>query len=96
MAIKQARYARDPGPIDPACGCYTCRRFSRAYLRHLYLAEELLVYRLLTLHNLRFFIDLVRAMRAAIAQGAFAAFRAGFLAGYRVSSNEVSLDAGGS
>jgi queuine tRNA-ribosyltransferase len=82
LAIKHARFARDPAPIEPGCDCYTCARFSRAYLRHLYLADELLVYRLLTLHNVRFFIRLMEAMRDAIVAGAFAAFRSRFLARY--------------
>jgi queuine tRNA-ribosyltransferase len=97
LAIKQARYTRDPGPIDDECACYACRRFSRAYLRHLFMSGELLAYRLLSLHNLHFFLGLVRGMRDAIAEGGFPAFRARFSARYRVSSVEVSLDdAGGS
>jgi queuine tRNA-ribosyltransferase len=86
LAIKHARYARDPGPIEEGCDCYTCGRFSRAYLRHLYLADELLVYRLLTLHNVRFFLRLMETMRAAIESGGFAAFRARFFSRYAVSS----------
>jgi len=78
---------RDPAPLDAACGCYGCRRFSRAYLRHLFMSEELLAYRLLSLHNVHFFVGLVRAMRAAIAAGAFGAFRARFFARYAVSSD---------
>ena len=87
VAIKHARFARDPAPLDAACGCYGCRRFSRAYLRHLFMSEELLAYRLLSLHNVHFFVGLVRAMRAAIAAGAFGAFRARFFARYAVSSD---------
>jgi queuine tRNA-ribosyltransferase len=79
LAIKHARFARDPAPIEEGCDCYACRRFSRAYLRHLYLAEELLVYRLLTLHNVRHFIRLMETMRAAIEAGTFAAFRSRFV-----------------
>jgi queuine tRNA-ribosyltransferase len=86
LAIKQARFARDPGPIEDGCDCYTCARFSRAYLRHLYLAKELLVYRLLTLHNVRYFIRLMEQMRSAIAVHEFAAFRARFFSAYAVSS----------
>src|SRR5262249_21841570 len=69
-----------------ACNCYTCRTFSRAYLRHLFVTEELLAYRLLTLHNVHFYLSLMAAMRDAIAARAFAAFRARILRGYRVSS----------
>ena len=83
LAIKHARFARDPEPIEAGCDCYACRRFSRAYLRHLYLAQELLVYRLLTLHNVRHFIRLMETMRAAIATGDFPAFRARFFERYR-------------
>jgi queuine tRNA-ribosyltransferase len=92
VTIKQARWTRDPAPLDAACACYTCRRFSRAYLRHLFVAEELLAYRLLTLHNVHFYLALMRAMRDAIVEGAFEAFRARFYARYAVSSVDVPLD----
>jgi len=72
--IKKARYKQDPGPLDPECSCYTCRTFSRAYLRHLFTASELLAYRLNSLHNLTFFVELVRQARESIAQGRFQAF----------------------
>jgi queuine tRNA-ribosyltransferase len=92
LVIKQARYTRDPAPIDEGCGCYTCSRFSRAYVRHLFVSGELLAYRLLTLHNLHFFVGLVRAMGEAIENGRFGAFRSRFLSGYRVSSRPVCRD----
>jgi queuine tRNA-ribosyltransferase len=92
LTIKRARFARDAGPLDAACACYTCRTFSRAYLRHLFMAGELLVYRLLSLHNVQFFVRLMGAMRDAIAQGEFSAFRARFFARYVVSSAEIPLD----
>jgi queuine tRNA-ribosyltransferase len=85
ITLKQSRYAPDPAPLDDACGCATCRRFSRAYLRHLFMAGELLAPRLLTLHNLHFYLALMAGMRAAIAAGEFEAFRARFLARYAVS-----------
>ncbi len=85
VTLKQAQWIRDGAPLDAACGCYTCRTFSRAYLRHLFVAEELLAYRLLTLHNVRFYLGLMAAMREAIAAGAFGAFRARFFSTYRVS-----------
>ena len=91
VSIKQARHARDPAPLQADCPCYGCRRFSRAYLRHLFVSDELLAYRLLTLHNLQFFLGLMAAMRAAIAQRAFEAFRARFFARYRVLSTGISL-----
>ena len=90
LAVKNARYCRDAQPPDPGCSCYTCLTFSRAYLRHLYLARELLAPRLLTLHNLHFYQSLMAAMRAAIAGGRFGAFRARFLARYGVSSEDDS------
>jgi queuine tRNA-ribosyltransferase len=86
VVIKQARYARDPAPLDAACSCYTCRTFSRAYLRHLFMAQELLSYRLLSLHNVHFFLRLLARARAAIADGAFEAFKARFFARYAVAS----------
>jgi queuine tRNA-ribosyltransferase len=92
VTIKQARWTREAAPLDAACSCYTCRRFSRAYLRHLFVAEELLAYRLLTLHNVHFYLGLMQAMREAIAARAFEAFRARFYASYAVSSVDVPLD----
>jgi len=74
--IRRAEYREDDGPLDPDCGCYTCRTFSRAYLRHLYVAQELLSYRLNTLHNVTFFLDLTRRAREAIEQGCFAQLKA--------------------
>jgi queuine tRNA-ribosyltransferase len=92
LTLKQARYAKDAAPLDAECACYACRGFSRAYLRHLFMSSELLAYRLLTLHNVTFFLRLVRDMRAAIAAGAFGAFQARFFVRYAVSSNDVSRD----
>ena len=90
IVIKNARYARDSGPPDPECVCHTCRNFSRAYLRHLYVARELLAPRLLTLHNLHFYQTFMAQVRAAIAAGGFGAFRARFLARYGVLSEDDS------
>lgn len=66
LVIKNAQYADDNNPIDERCECYTCRTFSRAYLRHLYIAKEILVLRLLTLHNLHFYCKLMSSVRKAI------------------------------
>ena len=77
--IKNARYADDPEPLDPQCRCYTCTNFSRAYLRHLYNAQELLAYRLNTLHNLTFFVDLMAQVRTAIEEGRYAAWSRAWL-----------------
>lgn len=68
MVIKNAKYAEDPLPIEPGCGCYVCRHYSRAYLRHLYLAEEILAARLNTIHNLHFYLALMKEIRQAIAE----------------------------
>ena len=78
LVIKNAAFARDPAPLDETCGCYTCRHYSRAYLRHLYVSREILAYRLLTLHNLYYYLELMAGMRQALAQGQFAAFRREF------------------
>ena len=86
LAISNARFARDPAPLDAECACEACRGFSRAYVRHLFMARELLAYRLLTLHNVTFYQDLVAAMRAAITESRFRAFRARFLERYGVES----------
>jgi queuine tRNA-ribosyltransferase len=86
VTLKQARYAGDGAQLDADCECYACRGFSRAYLRHLFMAGELLSHRLLTLHNLTFFLRLVREMRAAIVARAFRPFQARFLARYAVSA----------
>jgi len=76
--IKNARYAEDDRPPDPACGCYTCRTASRAYLRHLFLAGEINAATLNTLHNLNFYLDTMRRIRDAIAFGRFERFRLAF------------------
>jgi queuine tRNA-ribosyltransferase len=76
--IANARYADDDGPADPQCGCYTCRTFSRAYLRHLFMAKELNAATLNTLHNLNFYLDTLRRIRDAIAFGRFESFRLAF------------------
>ncbi|MGB9074358.1 MAG: tRNA guanosine(34) transglycosylase Tgt [Terriglobales bacterium] len=70
VAIKQAQYAQDEGPLDPACGCRVCQRYSRAYLRHLYAANELLAQVLNTVHNLNFYLCTMRTVRAAICAAA--------------------------
>jgi queuine tRNA-ribosyltransferase len=74
--IRNSRFQSDTGPIDPACGCYACRNYSRAYLRHLQQCNEILGARLATLHNLHFYQELMSGMRTAIDAGAFAAFAA--------------------
>ncbi len=75
VVIKQAQYAHDERPIDSECGCPVCRRYSRAYLHHLFLVKEMLGVRLNTIHNLWYFSELMRQMREAIAERRFPAFR---------------------
>ncbi len=69
ISIKQARYTRDAGPLDPNCGCRVCQRYSRAYLRHLYASNEVLAQVLNTLHNLSFYLDTMRRVRHSIRLG---------------------------
>jgi queuine tRNA-ribosyltransferase len=76
--IKNARYAEDDRPPDPACRCYTCRTFSRAYLRHLFLAGEMTAATLNTLHNLNFYLDTLREIRESVTFGRFESFRVAF------------------
>ncbi|HXG77326.1 MAG TPA: tRNA guanosine(34) transglycosylase Tgt [Gaiellaceae bacterium] len=80
LNLRNARFARDPAPLEEGCGCPACVRFTRAYLRHLVTQEELLGLRLLSLHNLWFVLDLTARARAAIEAGTFAAFRRDALA----------------
>ena len=75
LNIKRREFAEDDGPLDPACSCYTCRTFSRAYLRHLYVSQELLSFRLNSIHNLTYFLDTVRGARAAIREGRWAEYK---------------------
>ncbi|HEU0265502.1 MAG TPA: tRNA guanosine(34) transglycosylase Tgt [Geobacterales bacterium] len=76
--IKNAAFAEDQGPIDPECSCYVCQTFSRAYLRHLYRAGEILASRLNTWHNLAYYLSLMAGARRAIAQGSFGNYRREF------------------
>jgi len=75
LNIKNARYAEDPQPADPACTCYTCGHFSRAYLRHLFMAGEIAAASLNTLHNLHFYLDTMRRIREAISLGSLETLR---------------------
>jgi queuine tRNA-ribosyltransferase len=69
--IKNAKYADDAGPLDPECPCETCTKYSRAYLRHLYICGEMLGGRLNTIHNLTYYISIMKQMRAAILENRF-------------------------
>src|SRR5271165_6413735 len=77
LTIKNARFAADEGPIDPACQCKVCARYSRAYLRHLYASSELLAQTLNTIHNLAYYVDTMRRVRQAILSGDFPKFLSG-------------------
>jgi queuine tRNA-ribosyltransferase len=72
--IKAKQYEEDEGPLDPTCGCYVCRNYSRAYLRHLYRCGEILASHLNTYHNLYYYLDLMRRMREAIQKDRFTEF----------------------
>jgi queuine tRNA-ribosyltransferase len=78
LVIRNAQYAEDHRPPDAACGCYTCRTFTRAYLRHLFMAGEMTAATLLTVHNLYFYLDLMRRIRDAIGFGSFGKLRQEF------------------
>jgi len=75
ISIKREEFKCDDGPLDPHCGCYTCRNYSRGYLRHLFLSREILSMRLNTYHNLYFYLDFFRKMRASIETGTFQSFK---------------------
>jgi queuine tRNA-ribosyltransferase len=89
LNLQNAKYAEDPLPVEVGCDCYTCQHFSKAYLRHLFKAEEILGLHLATVHNIRFMMRLMDQIRTAIINGTFADFRQQFLAGYRLPNQEV-------
>ncbi len=89
LVVKNAVYAKDFRPIDPDCTCYTCRNFTRAYIRHLFNAGEILAPRLATLHSVHFFQELMKGIREAIKGGYFSEWRRDFLALYNSSPEEV-------
>ena len=82
LNIKRAEFRTDKRPLDESCTCSACKRFSRAYLRHLYTADEMLGLRLLSLHNVHFLVGLMRDARAAIQDGTIGAWSRGWLARY--------------
>jgi queuine tRNA-ribosyltransferase len=87
--MRSAQHAEDVRPVQEDCACYTCRTFSRAYLRHLYRAGEISALRFGTIHNVYFMTNLMRRIREAIAGGTFDVFRESFLAGYAISNQAV-------
>ena len=92
IALKNAKFAEDPGPIEDGCTCAACRSFSRAYLRHLVKAEEILGLRLISTHNLHYYLNLLRSAREAILNGTFAEFRREFVANYRARRGNLSCE----
>ena len=84
-----ARYEKDENPIEPGCGCPTCQRYSRAYIRHLLKAKEMLGMRLCVLHNLYFYNKLTEEIREALDKGEFASYKARKLAGMQDGANEI-------
>jgi queuine tRNA-ribosyltransferase len=88
LRLLSSRFVADQAPPDRHCRCYTCRTCSRAYLRYLFKAEELLAPCLATLHNVSFCLDLLREMRAAIGEGRFVAFEAAYLQRYRAGEEQ--------
>jgi queuine tRNA-ribosyltransferase len=91
LPIKSARYANSHEPVEPDCDCYTCRNFSLGYLHHLFRAQELLAYRLNSIHNLRFMTRTMEEIRASILDGTFNAYREEFLARYRTTDRETAV-----
>lgn len=88
ISIKREEFREDPEPLDPACSCYTCRNYSKAYLRHLYMSKEILSMRLNTIHNLYFYLKFFNDMRKAIGEGTFKEFRKGQSAILKENFNE--------
>ncbi len=90
--VRNARYREDGGPVAPDCDCLTCSRFTMAYLHHLFRNEELLGYRLASIHNIRYLVRLTERMRSAISAGNFPGFREAFLARYRPVDDAVRAE----
>jgi queuine tRNA-ribosyltransferase len=88
ISIKRAEFKDDPSPLDPDCSCYTCKNYTRAYLRHLYLSREILSMRLNTIHNLSFYLNFFRVMRQAIIRKRFAEFKRSWIDILRNNFNE--------
>ena len=92
--LKNAEFALDKRPIEENCVCPTCREFARGYIRHLIKAEEILGLRLITLHNLHFYLDLMDRARTEIGRGTFDQFRRGFVMGYKVRDVDLAASIG--
>lgn len=92
LVVKNSACAGDHGPMDPECTCYACRNFSRAYMRHLFAADEMLGARLASLHSLTFYVTMMREMRAAIIEGDFGDWRRSFLSRYEEGGRGVDVN----
>jgi queuine tRNA-ribosyltransferase len=92
LNIKRSKYNDVLEPVEKSCQCFTCRNFTAAYLNHLFKCEELLAYRLATIHNLFFMNNLIQDIRTAIGGGSFAEFRSQFLAGYETTDEDRRVD----
>lgn len=92
MSIKNSPYSEDERPVDESCQCYTCRNYSRAYLRHLFMARELLAYRLNTIHNIYYYSRLMKEMREAIYHGSFEEYRHAFYENRDKGQADLGLD----
>jgi queuine tRNA-ribosyltransferase len=90
--IRRAAFREDMGPVEAGCGCFTCRTYTAAYLHHLFRCEELLAYRLATIHNLFFMQKLVDKCRRAIAEGVFPQFKRSFLESYKTTDEERRIE----
>jgi queuine tRNA-ribosyltransferase len=88
LVVRNAKYTSDFGPLDPECSCYTCRNYSRAYIRHLIKADEMFGLRLTTIHNLHFLVNLMAQVREAIREDRLGTFRDQFFEKYGMSGNE--------
>ncbi len=91
IKLRNARHRNDPASLDPACGCYTCRNYSRAYLHHLDRCKEILGSRLNTVHNLHYYLSLMKRIRAAIEAGVYPRFAAAFLAGPEGAARDAAV-----
>jgi len=94
LNLKNAEFALDKHPIEEGCECSTCREFTRGYIRHLIKAEEILGLRLITVHNLHFYLDLMRRARGAIENGSFEGFRKDFVSNYKTRDVDVTNSVG--
>jgi queuine tRNA-ribosyltransferase len=92
LNLKNAEFALDKSPIEENCACPACREFTRGYIRHLIKAEEILGLRLITLHNLNFYLNLMSQARSEIEGGAFDQFRGTFVAGYKTRDAVTAND----